>query len=489
MKKFFALLFLFLCFSVHSQEATAVNNAIKMGYNPVTVSQTVVFNSTMQSGGTLTFSADAMDGGGRNPGDPFSLKLVFYNSANQVITTVQQDNTLVLGGALQRYTLSTSNCGGSCSNVAYVSVQFYGLDGGYWAGNYGPYITNPSLTFLGGSNILYNPEFGVYGTNGFAQGWSSTAGWQNCALYSGAATCVVNNGAPVNAAGGGYSSTGGTTSSPAGGQTSAPPAPTYPTYVTIGSGTAGTMTFTETSTISTTQQNKVNVWTNKTVTDGNKIYIDQVGGSGNTVTMEQDGNKNLINTTIDGSTNAITIKQGTQGIGQNEIKLGVIGGDNTVNISQARNNQGAVVGTNGHYHDATVNGSNNTLTTQQSNAGGVGGHYMETTINGNQNSVIKRQTDNANKIMFTSITGNNNTVEAVQKDAGQHSLDTKISGNDNSVSALQEGTIANKATVDITNSGGPASVILQQTGGQNVTVTTTCATSGGCAPITVRQGY
>ena len=263
----------------------------------------------------------------------------------------------------------------------------------------------------------------------------------------------------------------------------------YPSYVTIGTGTPGDMVFGSDSGISTDQQTKVDTWTNKTVTDGNKIYIDQVGGSNNTVTVDQYGNKNLINATIDGSTNAIIVKQGTPGIGQNEIKLGVTGSDNSINISQARNNLGAVVGTNGHYHDATVNGSNNTLTTQQSNTGGVGGHYMETTINGNQNSVIKRQTDNANKIMFTTISGNNNTVEAVQKDGGQHYLDTKISGNNNSLSAIQEGTVANRATLDLTNSGGPASVILQQNGGQNVTVTTTCATAGGCAPITVRQGY
>lgn len=263
----------------------------------------------------------------------------------------------------------------------------------------------------------------------------------------------------------------------------------WPNYLTIGSGNVSNNIVVNTnSNITTPQQNKVDTWTNKTVTDGNKIYIDQVGDD-NTITMEQYGNKNLINSTIDGSTNAINIKQGTPGIGQNEIKLSVTGSDNTVNISQARNVQGAIVGTNGHYHDATVNGSNNTLITQQSNTGGVGGHYMETTVNGNQNSVINRQTNNANKIMFTSISGNNNTVEAVQKDGGQHYLDTKITGNNNSLSAIQEGTIANKATIDMSNVGGPASVILQQAGGQNVTVTTTCAISGGCAPITVRQGY
>ena len=489
-KKLLASLILFLCIGAHSQEVDAANNAIKMGYNFVTVSQTVVFDNTMRTGGTLTLSADAMDGGGRAPGDPFVIKLVFYNSSNQITNTAQLSNTLVYGATTPvTYSMSTTNCGESCASVAYVSVQFYGKDGGFWAGNYGPYIINPRLTFNGGSNILYNPEFGVYGTNGFAQGWTSSNGWQSCALYSGAQTCVINNGAPVNAAGGGYSASGGSTSSPPGGQTAAPPAPTYPSYVTIGGGTAGTMTFTETSSITTGQQVKVNTWTNKTISGGNSIYIDQVSGSNNTVTMEQDGNKNKIDATLDGSTNAITVKQGTPGIGQNEIKLGVTGSYNALDVSQARTDQGLVTGTNNHYLDALITGNNNTVTTRQRNTGGVGGHYMETTVNGNQNSVTARQTDNGNKIMFTTVTGNNNTVDAVQKGTGQHYLENKLTGNGNSVSALQEGTTANRATIELTNAGGPASVILQQNGGQSVSVTTSCATSGGCAPITVRQGY
>ena len=283
---------------------------------------------------------------------------------------------------------------------------------------------------------------------------------------------------------------GGSTTPLAAGETVQPSGPPpYPTYVTIGSGTAGNMTFTETSTITTGQQTKVDTWTNKTVTDGNKIYIDQVSGSGNTITMDQDGNKNLINATISGNSNAITANQGTQGIGQNEIKINLVGDSNTLNINQARTTQGTAIGGNGHYQNVDIGGSNNTLITQQSSTGGVGGHYMETTINGNQNSVTSRQTDNGNKIMFTSVTGNNNTVEAVQKGTGQHYLENKLTGNNNSVSALQEGSTANRATLDLTNAGGPASVILQQNGGQSVTVITSCATAGGCAPITVRQGY
>jgi hypothetical protein len=265
--------------------------------------------------------------------------------------------------------------------------------------------------------------------------------------------------------------------------------PTLPSFVTVGSGTPPIMEFGSGSNITTPQQTKVDLWTNRTISDGNKIYIEQIGGSGNTVTMNQEGNKNLINATISGNNNNITSNQGVQGIGQNEIKINTVGDSNTLNINQARTTQGTAIGTNGHYQAVDINGSNNTLTTQQSNSGGVGGQYMETTISGNQNNITARQTDNGNKIMFNSIAGNNNTIEAIQKGTGQHYLENKLTGNGNSVSAVQEGSTANRATLDLTNAGGPASVILQQNGGMNVSVTTSCATAGGCAPITVRQGY
>lgn len=283
--------------------------------------------------------------------------------------------------------------------------------------------------------------------------------------------------------------TGGSTTPLSAGQSVQPTTPTNPNYVTIGGGTAGTSTFSENSTITTGQQIKVDAWSNKNVSGGNSIYIEQVGGNNNTVTMDQDGNKNKITATIDGSSNAVVVKQGTSGIGQNEVKLNVVGGNNAIDVKQARDSQNYGVGTNGHYQDATVNGSNNVLTTQQINTGGVGGHYQETTVNGNQNNVTARQTDNGNKIMFTTVTGNNNTVEAVQKGTGQHYLDNKLTGNNNSSSVVQEGTTANRATLDLTNAGGPATVNVQQNGGQNVNVTTTCVTAGGCAPITIRQGY
>jgi hypothetical protein len=481
MRQFFIGLFIviivagleFAC--TRSAHAQTPSNAIKMGYNFVTVSQTVVFNSAMQAGGTFTLSTQAMDGGGRAPGDPFVIKMVFYNSSNAIVNTAQLSNTLVYGAtAPTTYTTTTTNCGGSCATVAYVNVEFYGKDGGYWAGNYGPYIINPSLSFNGGPNILYNPGFGVYGTNGFAQGWTSSNGWQNCALYSGAQTCVINNGAPVN--GGNYSSTGGSTSGTSGGYVAPPPEPTY------------------TSNISTAQQSRVTAFQNRSITNNN-IYIDQVGDN-NTVNITQTGNKSSISgigqqaASIQGNSNSVTIRQGdVADTNKNEINLRVQGDSNTLNINQGVTTTGATVNsTNGMYQRVDVVGNTNTLTTQQTNTGGVGGHYMETTINGNTNNVTALQLDNGNKTMFTTVTGNNNTVTATQSGTGQHYLESVLMGNGNSVIATQSGATQNRASISITNAGGPGSVDLQQTGGQVYNITTTCVTAGGCSPVVVRQG-
>lgn len=375
----FLFIFLALCFI---QSASAADNAIKIGYNFVTVSQIVVFNTTMQAGGALTFSANAMDGGGRAPGDPFTMKLVFYNNSNQIIATVQQAYTLTYGvNTPTPYSISTANCGGSCANVAYVSAQFYGKDGGYWAGNYGPYIINPSLTFLGGSNILYNPEFGVYGTNGYAQGWTSSNGWQSCALYSGAQTCVVNNGAPVNSSGGGYSSTGGTTSSPAGGQA------IIPTLCCGGSSSSFNANSTNTT--------KIQSFVTRT-TNNSQVYIEQIGNS-NTISVQQTGTQN------------------------NYTKYNSNGSSNNVTITQS-----GVTATDSNYVDLTLNGSSNTINlTQQSTDGGKG---IFSSVSDNNNSVTVLQKDNGSHYLNLNLTGGSKTVDVTQSGSGNHMADITLTG-------------------------------------------------------------
>jgi hypothetical protein len=435
-------LFFLLLFSL---TALAAPNAIKMGYNFTTVSQTVVFDNTMRAGGTFTLSTQAMDGGGRAPGDPFTIKMVFYNSSNAIINTAQLSNTLVYGSATPAtYTTTTTNCGGSCTNVAYVKVEFYGKDGGYWAGNYGPYIINPSFSFNGGSNILYNPEFGVYGTNGFAQGWTSTAGWQNCALYSGAATCVINNGAPVN--GGTYSASGGSTSGSAGGYTAPPPAPTYSSGITAAQ---------------TTRKNAET--TQRLNQNGNEINIDQIGDN-----------------------NSITIRQGVSATGKNRIELYSNGSGNTYNLNQGYLTDGTVVGgdSSNHYLYLNVTGSNNTITKQQTGTT----NFNETTVSGNTNNLTNIQQGNSPKILFQNIIGNSNTVTTNQKDTGQHYLDISLTGTGHNVNAIQEGTGSHAATIQFTNSGGASSLNLNQSGATNQTysIQQSCTNPAGCS-ATVTQ--
>lgn len=451
MKKLFGIFLLLLCLSSHSQDTSAANNSIKMAYNFTTVAQTVVFDNTMRGGGTLTLSASIADGGGRNPGDPITLKLVFYNSSNAVITTVQQAYTMTLGAAASTYSVSTANCGGSCTNVAYVSVQFYGKDGGYWAGNYGPLITSPSLTFNGGSNILYNPQFGTYSGNTFAQGWTSDAGWQNCALYSGSATCVIDNGASVN--GGNYSATGGTTSGTAGGYVAAPTGPTVeggtitqtnaPSSQVITSGGSSTAGYTG------TQQTRVNTWTGGSQSYNNMLYIDQTGGTNNNVTITQSGVKNKIDFTLNGNNNVVNNTQ----TGSNYLKEEIPGWGNNI----------------------TINQSNTTLT-----------NYTETKIQGNGNTVNHTQTGPGNHILFNTSTGDINTINVTQSGNAGHYAETKLTGNFNNVKLEQTGNVANKANIEVTNNGGAASVDVQQSGGKSFTIIQGCSNPAGCTTV-VRQ--
>mgnify|MGYP003334901468 FL=1 len=419
MKKLIGFILTVLCLTSYSQDLLATNNAIKMAYNFTTVAQTVVFDSTMQAGGTLTLSAQMMDGGGRNPGDPVTMKLVFYNSSNAVVSTVQQSYTMTLGAALQSYSLTATNCGGSCSGVAYVSVQFYGKDGGYWAGNYGPYITSPSLTFNGGSNILYNPEFGTYGTNTFAQGWTSSAGWQSCAYYSGSATCIVDNGASVN--GGNYSATGGTSSGTSGGYTAAPAAPSL-----CCGGSSASFNADSVNTA------KINTYQNRTTNDS-QVYVEQVG------------NFNLIN------------------------------------ISQS--------GTKNNYAKYVGNGSGNNITINQSGNASTLLNYTDLSVSGDYNQVaITQQSSGGAKGVFANVNNGNNNLTVLQKDNGSHYAEISLTGGLKNVDVTQQGSASHMARVTLT--GLPVDLSLTQTGStqQYYSINFNCATTGGCAKITVQQG-
>ena len=202
------------------------------------------------------------------------------------------------------------------------------------------------------------------------------------------------------------------------------------------------------------QQSRVNNW-NKGINQipNNYLYIDQVSGNFNNITITQTTStgKNRIEATLSGS------------------------GSNTISATQS--------GTN--YLNLNVSGFNNNVSSQQSN-NSLSSNYKETTVIGNSNIINTNQKDNANHIMFTTVTGNNNSVTAVQEGTGGHYLENKLTGNGHSVLVNQSGNTQNNASIDLTNSGGPASVDLQQSGGKSFNIIQSCINPAGCNTV-VRQ--
>lgn len=233
------LIALTVCVSAYSQAVEY--NAIATAYVTTTISQQVVFNSAMQQGGTFTMSVLAHNGGGRaGQSDTANVKIQFYTSTGSLVTSVNSTNSgnlpnpnAVCGNPCidtsvpwSTLTISATLSAAQAATVAYATVSMYGIDGSYWAGDYGPWYRAPTFQHNGGGNLLYNPEFGPY-NNITAQGWTSSPGFGACqGAWGGSNACIVNSdgvpgtstvGLVANANGGGPSPTGGTTSGTAGG--------------------------------------------------------------------------------------------------------------------------------------------------------------------------------------------------------------------------------------------------------------------------------
>jgi hypothetical protein len=225
------------------------------------------------------------------------------------------------------------------------------------------------------------------------------------------------------------------------------------------------------------------------------IYIDQVGDSNN-INIQQKGVNSIggvgqQSMPIQGQGNTVKIRQGdpTNAVGQSSVEAAVYGDYNYLGL-----NQGITLGnqTNGqdtgqHYQSVSISGIGNQINTEQTNTG-AGAHYLSTSVTGNYNTITASQTDNTAKSAAISVNGDLNNVLTSQSGTGAHSLAVNLLGNNNSATVNQSGSTANNANISITNAGGPGSVNLTQTGGQNYYINTVCVQAGGCTPITVRQG-
>jgi hypothetical protein len=181
----------------------------------------------------------------------------------------------------------------------------------------------------------------------------------------------------------------------------------------------------------TTNANKVNAFSSRTVKDS-KVIIEQIG-SGNSITLTQSGTR------------------------ENYFKYYSNGNNNTVTATQAGTSNAST-----NYVDMTVNGSSNSVTLNQSGAGAKG--------------------------IFATVANNNNTINIQQKDNGSHYLDLSLSGGSKSVAVIQQGSAGHMAAISL--SGNPTGLQLTQSGStqQFYSITHSCATAGGCGTITVTQG-
>jgi len=246
---------------------------------------------------------------------------------------------------------------------------------------------------------------------------------------------------------------------------------------------------TYTSSISTSQQTSVNNSRNVTH-DGNGVYIEQAGSS-NSLTVNQDGNDNLIagrlSTTnsivkadIEGNNNTTTLSQ----TGDNNAILFDITGDyNTTSVDQ-----GGTAGADDNRAEFLIGGDYNTVDITQSHNNGVGnnGHYIAIGIAGDSNNVLTSQTDDGDKIGFISIIGDDNDIDLYQKGTGTHYVEI-TTGSDQTVDVIQDGSGNHNASISMTGYSATLDLTQDSSTGQVYSINQNCLTVTGCGTTTVTQ--
>jgi hypothetical protein len=239
--------------------------------------------------------------------------------------------------------------------------------------------------------------------------------------------------------------------------------------------------------------------------NSNQVLIDQIG-SNDHVTIVQNtkydsvGGYTQTAMPIRGGNNTVVIHQGdpsNTSSTHNMMQVDVFGGGgNTLNLNQGTDTNGNGNGSDTGYHflGLQINGSSNSVTTQQQNTGttqpGVG-NYTQISIQGNANNVGVYQTGSAPQQSFNAVTGNSNTLSVTQSGSSTHFSDVTLTGNGNSATINQSNTGvtgSNAATIVLNNAGGATNLNLTQTGGQTYSINQTCTSAAGCGTITVKQG-
>ena len=192
------------------------------------------------------------------------------------------------------------------------------------------------------------------------------------------------------------------------------------------------------------------------------------GGSGDPF------NANIVNINAVDAFSARNVKD-------SKVIIEQVGSGNNIDVTSS--------GTRENYFKYYGNGNNNNITSAQSGPNISSTNYGTLTVQGNNNTVdLTQQATGGSKGIFLTVANDNNSVTVNQQDNGNHYVDISVSGSNKTVNILQQGSAAHMAQVGL--SGNPTSIDISQTGAtQNFfSITHSCATAGGCAPITVQQG-
>lgn len=166
--------------------------------------------------------------------------------------------------------------------------------------------------------------------------------------------------------------------------------------------------------------------------------------------------------------------------------------DSKVSIEQIGNFNEVVVeqiGSKNNYVNYKVSGSSNTANIEQTGNANAQSNYADINVTGNSNNIdVTQNSTGGAKGAFITVANNNNIVKIQQSDSGNHYADVNISGGNKHVDITQTGSASHMASVNM--SGYAQNLTLQQNGltQQFYSITTNCATSGGCGAIAVRQG-
>lgn len=164
---------------------------------------------------------------------------------------------------------------------------------------------------------------------------------------------------------------------------------------------------------------------------------------------------------------------------------------NSIYIDQVGDNNNITVSQDGQGHSATVTTgatSNVDYATLSIIQQGTGAKVASLDIKSGINNTASISQDGAGNhtANIQVFAGNGNIANVTQTGNANHIVDLKLTGNDNRATVAQSGNQQNKANIDLTNVLGPASIDLQQSGGQTFTIQQYCMSPSGCS-TTVRQ--